>query len=471
LKQAKILALMMVLVVAPLALAQGGGKRPEQSNGSTAAARALEVYEQGKRLYDAKDYAGALERFDQAAAIEPDKARWHYNRGLALRKLDRFAEARDALLHSRTLDPAYKRAEIDDKLREMGFSPTAPPSPPTSEPSTPSVDAPASEPSTSSVSTPPAAPPAPSVIPRGGTSKKPADPICALCPCIGMALLFFLLIRWQMPKVTPARDSPRASTLQPGNEELAPLEERLNQVAASLVQVEHALRLKEDADLRALLNQATTAAQNARQVMEDLRKGTAARSAVKRRIDKAHEAANAAAAHARGLFGEQAFLPEGERVGCYFCARPLANPAFRMQVPLKRGSQVTNVLACPPCANMAAAGQPPPVKVRRSSSGQTQHWSEVRGYDPYTHRHQPHPDMSTMPAWQYAPERSLGEVAALAAGGALATGLGAYGVSRLLDLDSASEAAAAQAVTQAVTQAAAKRASERREERDWKDHS
>jgi hypothetical protein len=284
-----------------------------------------------------------------------------------------------------------------------------------------------------------------------------------------MALFFFLLIRRQLSKAKPLQDSHHTSTttLQPRSEELAPLEGQLKQVAASLVQVEHALRLNEDADLRALLNQATMAEQNAWQSMEDFRKGTASRSAVKRRIDKAHEATEAAVAHAHGLFGEQAFLPEGERVGCYFCARPLANPSFRMQVPLKRGSQVTNVLACPPCANMVAAGQPPPVKVGRSVTGLTQHWSELHGYDPYTHRHQPYPGMSTMPAWQYTPERSLGEVAAMAAGGALATGLAAYGVSRLLDLDSASEAAAAQAATQA----AAKRASERREERDWKDHS
>ncbi|EPX57428.1 tetratricopeptide repeat domain protein [Cystobacter fuscus DSM 2262] len=455
-KQTKSLSLVVILLLAPVALAQGGGRSPQQSAGKTAA-RALEVYEQGKRLYDAKDYAGALERFDQAAAIEPDKARWQYNRGLALRKLDRFTEAREALLQSRTLDPAYKRAEIDDKLREMGFSPTPPPSTPASEPPDPSV------------STPPAPPPELSVVLREETSKKPANPVWALCPYAGMALLFFLLIRWKLSKAKPLQDPHRASTstLQPRSEELAPLEERLKQVAASLVQVEHALRLKEDADLRALLNQATMAEQNAWQSIADFRKGTASRSAVTRRLDKAHEAAEAAVAHARGLFGEQAFLPEGERVGCYFCARPLANPSFRMQVPLKRGSQVTHVLACPPCANMAAAGQPPPVTVQRLGNGQTQHWSELRGYDPYTHRHQPYPDMSTVPAWQYTPERSLGEVAAMAAGGALATGLAAYGVSQLLDLDSASEAAAAQAATQA----AAKQASERREERDWKDHS
>src|SRR5690242_18696376 len=175
----------------------------------------------------------------------------------------------------------------------MGFSPVPPPSAPASEPPAPSVDAPASEPPAPSISTPPAPPPEPSVVPRGETSKKPANPMSSFCVCSGMALLFFLLMRWQLSKTKPLQDPHRASTstLQPRSEEFAPLEERLEQVAASLVQVEHALRLNEDADLRALLNQATMAEQNAWQSMADFRKGTSSRSAVTRRIDKAHEAA------------------------------------------------------------------------------------------------------------------------------------------------------------------------------------
>ncbi|OJH36839.1 tetratricopeptide repeat protein [Cystobacter ferrugineus] len=460
-KQGKILALVGVLVVAPMALAQGSSGSPNQSEGNTAA-RALEVYEQGKRLYDAKNYAGALERFDQAAAIEPDKARWQYNRGLALRKLNRFAEAREALLHSRTLDPAYKRAEIDDKLREMGFSPAAPlmstETPPGPSTSTSTPDSPPT-----STETPPSPNPTPAPDPKRTDS---TGACCLLLCLIGGGALFAM---WRARKNAPTTAPPtkRYTSTLPRDEEIAPLLTRLDQAADALIQVEHALRLDEDADLRALLNQATLAEQNARQALESAQRGVATLASVERRIKETEEGTAAAVARARELFGERAFLPEGEHVGCYFCARPLANPSFRMQVPLKRGSQVTHVLACPPCANMAAAGQPPPVKVRRSVTGLTQHWSEVRGYDPYTHRHQPHPDMGTMPAWQYTPERSLGEVAAMAAGGALATGLAAYGVSQLLDLDSASEAAAAQAATEA----AAKRASEHREERDWKDHS
>ena len=237
-----------------------------------------------------------------------------------------------------------------------------------------------------------------------------------------------------------------------------------------LIQVEHALRTREDADLRAQLNQATQSEQRARQALERAEKNLATSAPVKGLVDDVHQHAELALGHARELFGEQALLPKGERVGCYFCARPLANPDFRRRVPIKRRAQVHEVLACPPCANMAAAGQPPPVTVQRRPKGRILHWSELPDYDPYTHRHQPLPDMGTALAWEKTSLRPLGEVAALAAGG-LATGLAAYGVSLLLDLDSVSEEVAAHAAAQAATQAAAKKASESRENRDWKDHS
>ncbi|EAU69342.1 tetratricopeptide repeat domain protein [Stigmatella aurantiaca DW4/3-1] len=403
-----------------------------------ASAQALAVYEQGKRLYDAKDYAGALERFDQAAALEPGKARWQYNRGLALRKLNRFEEARTALLQSRTLDPAYKQAEIDDKLREMGFS-----------------DEPVQETGRAS-------------SPKGFQALGPL--LCGVGPFVGaMAVLYWMFRRSASRKRRdPARSSrPPSSSPVPRPEELRLLNTRLEQLSSSLVQVEHALRLEEDADLRALLNQATLAEQRSRDALDRARQGQLPLDAAAGQLRAAQDSAEAALKRAQSLFGERAFQPEGARVGCYFCARPLANPAFRMLVPLKRGADVTKVLACPPCANMASAGQPPPVKVRQLRNGQTQHWSELDGYDPYLHRHKPYPEMGTVPSWEYAPQRSLGEVAAMAAGGALATGLAAYGMSKLLDLDTASEAAAAQAATQA----SAARASERREERDWRDHS
>ncbi|MDC0709964.1 hypothetical protein POL68_15930 [Stigmatella sp. ncwal1] len=440
-KQGNILALGVMLLLAPMARAQEEAGDPAPSE--AASAQALAVYEQGKRLYDAKDYLGALERFDQAAALEPDKARWQYNRGLTLRKLNRFEEARTALLHSRALDPAYKQAEIDDKLQEMGFSDTP----------APEIKRVAS--------------PTPTGFQGLGSL------LCGVGPFVGALAILYWMFRRSASRRQREHGGPLPSSAQlpavpvSQREEFAPQDPRLDPVSNSLAQVEHALRLDEDADLRALLNQATMAEQRAREALERARKKQLPQKAAEEQLRAAQESTEAAVKRARSLFGERAFQPEGERVGCYFCARPLANPAFRAQVPLKRGEDITKVLSCPPCANMASAGQPPPVKVHQMRNGQTEHWSELDGYDPYTHRHKPYPHMNLVPAWQYTPERSLGEVAALAAGGALATGLAAYGVSKLLDLDTASEAAAAQAATQA----SAVQAGQRREERDWRDHS
>ncbi|SET36170.1 tetratricopeptide repeat protein [Stigmatella erecta] len=413
-KQRNILALGVLLFLAPLAWAQ---EVPETS------AQALSVYEQGKRLYDAKDYAGALGWFDQAAALEPGKARWQYNRGLALRKLGRFEEARAALQHSRTLDPAYKQAEIDDKLRELEAS---------------------------------------------GSEGIPTPVLVILGVIFGVGgILLFVMYRVFKAASSLRKHRPWGLEAPVPQKDLRRYEARLEKSAGKLIQVEHALRLDEDADLRAVLNQATMAEQRAHEALARVQEGGLRLPEAEVDVQNAQESAEAARQWAQRLFGEKAFLPEGERVGCYFCARPLANATFRKRVPLKRGTDVTDVLACPPCANMASAGQPPPVKVLTAPGGKAQHWSELEGYDPYTHRHKTYPNLSQVPAWQYTPERSLGEVAAMAAGGALATGLAAYGVSKLLDLDGASEAAAAQAAAQE----AAVRAGERREERDWRDHS
>ncbi len=435
------LALLLGTVTAAQPATGGEGAAAGDTDRS---AQALSVYEEGKRLYDAKDYAGALEKFDQAAALEPGKARWQYNRGLALRKLNRYQEARDALLQSRTLDPEYKRAEIDDKLREMGFSTED--SPGTTRPGSSSDDT------------------AATII---------AALMCLLPPVVfvaGIILMIRILRRKARSAAASSGESarPRGTSKAPLRKvDVGPLNQRLERVASALIPVEHALRLQEDDDLRAILNRATMAEQRARDEVEKARSGKKVDpEAINALVSEAEEGSTAAAERARSLFGDRAFLPEGERVGCYFCARPLANASFRMQVPLKRGSDVTPVLACPPCANMAAAGQPPPVKVRMEG-GRTVHWSELGEYDPYTHRHKHYPGTRMVPAWDFTPHRSLGEVAAIAAGGALATGLAAYGVSRLLDLDSAQESAAAQAAAEA----AARQASERREERDWKDHS
>ncbi|WP_224368820.1 tetratricopeptide repeat protein [Hyalangium versicolor] len=465
------LGLAVLLGTAAVAKAPAGkGATKAEAGGNP---RALAVYEEGKRLYDAKKYAAALQKFDQAAELEPDKARWQYNRGLALRKLNRFPEAREALLKSRALDPEYKRAEINDKLREMGFSPED--STPTT-PSTPATEPPAAvDAPTQGADTAPPLPPAP-VTQEASSQRREGQGSGGLCCAVGggaaLVGLVMLFRRFRRSKESRGEEQGNAQSARRATpEDLQSLEALLEKAAASLIPVEHALRLGEDPDLRAMLNQATMSEQRAREGLERARSTRILPPSLDGQCREAEERAYAALERAKSLYGDKAVLEEGERVGCYFCARPLANPAFRQQVPIKRGSEVVHVLACPPCANMASAGQSPPVKVVIDQNGQRVHWSELEDYSPYVHRHRPYQGARLVQPWEYTPQRSMGEVAAMAAGGALAAGAVAYGVSRLLDLDNAQEAAEAEEAAQAAAQAAARRASERREERDWKDHS
>lgn len=424
------------------------------------AAQAMAVYEDGKRLYDAKNYLGALGKFDQAAALEPDKARWQYNRGLVLRKLKRDDEAREAFQKSRALDPAYKRSEIDAKLRDMGFDPAGATS------GMPLLPAPAE--GAASGAAPPAAP---------APARSQGFPLLPCLGCfavvVGGLIMVVLLIRrilkgWRTSRgtlyapVLPSGGPPRPGALKAE-------ESRLEKLAATLAAAEHALRLREDEDLRALLNQATQDETRARETFKRARKGQGGAGDLPGLLATAEEAAAAAVEKARELFGDAAFQEGGPRVGCYFCARPLASETYRARVSLKRGTEVTEVLACPPCANTAARGQAPPVKALVGEDGQMRHWSEIPDYDPYLHRHQPYPGASLVPGWKFAPGgRSLAEVAALAGGGALAGGLLAYGAGRLLDLDTAQELGLAQEASQA---AALKAGGSAFVPQDLRDHS
>jgi len=340
-KPCNALALVWVLISSPVVLAQAPGDpaAPPPSASADSSAAALRVYEEGKRRYDAKDYVGALRKFDEAAALEPGKARWQYNRGLVLRKLDRYDEAREALLRSRELDPAYKRAEIDDKLTEMGFP----------------VD---------SAPVPADGTPVPASAPRASAPQEPEDPVAnaiALVICIGVpaalgvGLIVFLRAMFRKEPAAPAKAPARPRrAYAPG--ELAARSDRLARLGETLVSVEHAMRLGEDPDARALLNRATDSEQKARAALLTAGQGEEELPRADALLSEAESMAQQAMERLRTQFGEQAFSGTGERVGCYFCARPLANAEFRRRVPLKRGAEVTEVLACPPCANLAAAG-------------------------------------------------------------------------------------------------------------------
>jgi tetratricopeptide (TPR) repeat protein len=483
-----------------------GVPRVAQAQAPTASAadtkkQAQALFDEGKRRYDARDYTGALETFRQGAALEPTKGRWPYNQALALRKLKRKQEARDAFLRSLQVEPTYRRADVLEKLQDMGFSPpsetpapgtgsspggTETPHPPadTGSPGTPgttgdtgpSVDTGPSPGGASADSRPggsetrtdsPAAPSAPETQAADPVSDAIASIICCMCPVVGLGGLGFLvywLVRrskaksgggdggggsgWPQPT---ARTSTSAADLESRNT-------RLVHLSDTLIRVEHALRLGEDDDTRALLNRATLAEQRAFEALARAREGKGQLAAVDAALQEAEALARQAEARAQANFGPLAFSGDGERVGCYFCARPLANSDFRVQVPLKRGSSVDTVLACRPCANLVAAGQSPEVKVVQDG-GRTLHWSEVPDYDPYIHQHRRYFGSRAVPAYDFTPGRSVAELAAMAAGGAVVGGLAVYGISKLLDLDSAREADAARAAAEA----AAMRASQERD--------
>lgn len=407
---------------------------PAQAQTQTTSDRALAIYEEGKKLYDAGDFGGARSKFNEAIKVEPSNARWHYNLGLAHRQLENFHAARDSLMKARELDPAYKRDEINQKLAGMGFEPAAG-----------------------------AAMPA-----RSHASSNPGNEgfinwmFAGLAVfVVGFAWFIVKQVRRSLPPFALAR-APYVKEPPPDAAEVARISHRLDTAAHQLVLVEHSLRFTEHADLRSQLDHAT-------QLEEDLRRRLAAARAGDTTefrtagwaIEQLEESARSATDLARQVIGPAALTAGGQRIACYFCARPLANPDYRRSVTLERGTSRARVVCCPDCAVQAQHGEAPAVLV--AEDGKT-HWSEIPGFDPYAARHGALVGVQRMPAWRHTPQRSFADLALLAAGSALAGGatasmLGpdqAVADEPLLDLDGAEKAGLAREATRA----AAKRARE-----------
>jgi len=390
-------------------------------------AAALAIYAEGKNAYDAGDYVTARSKFIQAIKRDPNNARWYYNLGLVHRQLDNIQAARQALLKARELDPNYKKAEIDKKLSSMGFGGGGE--------ATPSAT-PASENPTGNTLAPTTNPEPPPIPEEEGT----------LIPWEGLAIgggfLFmvgvglFAFLRGRSSQAAPAATPLRAA-----------LEGRLKEVAAQLAQVEHALRLGEHPDLRNQLEYATRAEATARRKLaQTVSNDKKAMQKTLQSLDEASNAATKAVALATQLHGPAAFADQGEAVGCFFCARPLANPEVRRIVSMKRGDTRQEVLACPECAAQAGRGESP--AVRTGPDGQT-HWSEQPGFDPYAARHGLQADGKRVPAWQFQPARPVADIARTASGGLLGgAGLLAAGAAvaapLLFDLDAARQTGLAQ---------------------------
>jgi len=411
-------------------------------------AAALAIYAEGKKAYDAGDYLTARSKFILTIKRDPNNARWYYNLGLVHRQLDNIQAARQALLKARELDPNYKKSEIDKKLASMGFGDGA-----STPAATPANESPASK-------TPARADnPEPHPLPVEEETFIPWEGLA-----IGGGFLLVAVIG--LIAFLRGRSSQAAPTATPLR---AALEGRLRGVAAQLAQVEHALRLGEHPDLRNQLEYATRAEATARHKLTiAVTNDKKSMQKLTQSLDEASNAAAKAVALATQVHGPAAFAGQGEAVGCFFCARPLANPDVRRIVSMKRGETRQEVLSCPDCAAQAGRGESP--AVRTGPDGQT-HWSEVPGFDPYSSRHGLQADGKRVPVWQFQPARPVADIARTASGGLLGgAGLLAAGAAvaapLLFDLDSARQSGLAQeALKASARQASGERSS------SFSDHS
>lgn len=418
-------------------------------------AAAIVAYAEGKKAYDAGDYITARRKFVQAIKQEPDNARWYYNLGLSLRQLDNPRAARQAFLKARELSPGYKKAEIDKKLADLGFAADA-----QDASTTPATNSPAG--STALID--PAATPAAASSDTSQVQPSPARSDSSTSSTfiwgfISFTLVIVLLIGFAIIKLLLwlFRRKPQATPV--ANQKLIGLQQgRLDEIAAQLALVEHAMRLGENPDLRNQLEYATRQEAEARRVLRDAsHKDAKALRKLAPSVDNAATAAADASKLASELHGAAAFSGQGDAVGCFFCARPLANPDVRRIVAMKRGDLRQEVLSCPECAAQAGRGEAP--GVRTGPDDQT-HWSEQPGFDPYASRHGHQADGQRIPVWQLQPARPLADIARAASGGLLSgsgvlagAGLLAAGTAvaapLLLDLDAARQAGLAREALQA----------------------
>lgn len=423
-----------------------------QPAASTAADKtALSIYNEGKKLYDAGNYTAARSKFLEASRRDPENPRWYYNIGLAHRQLDNPQAARQAFMKARSLDPKYKQKEIDEKLRDMGF-----------DPGTPADDQPRSGQNTDSGQQQETATPASDNI--ANAEEIPVDVeedyTAAIVFFVMIGLFVGISIFVLRRTLFAAKPGAKNSVVQIDHQAIAAASEKLQAVSAQLISIEHAMRLGEHTDLRSLLEHATLLEAAARQDIEKAKQGnTSALRKAQQHITEAGSNAKQATELATRIYGDQAFAGQGEKVGCFFCARPLATPEVRQPLGMKRGTETDTVIACPDCAAQAARGEAPRI---RTGNGQQQHWSDEADFDPYRARHSDGP-VRRVPAQDFRPMQPVSQLAQQAGGAAMLgvgalTGAGAaMAASHFLDLD----ALKASQQTQQATSETANRVRER----------
>ena len=382
-------------------------------------AAAMAVYEEGKALYDAKRYDEALAKFDEAARLEPGKARWQYNRGLALRKLKRNDEARQAFYESQRLDPEYKRDEIREKLGDVG-----PPSTGSSDSGGDAVGG---------------------VIALG---------ICGLIALVGVVLT---VVVFRAFRAKPAASTPPPSSKPSMHQARA--HGVMRELGPRLARLEHAMSVGEDAEARKHLDLGFTLFT---QVRELWRRDRAEVREVETLAGRLREAVELAEARLRARHGAAFDTALGPRVGCFFCARPIPNEEARQVVSLKVRGQPSQVQACQLCARRAGTNVPPKVVMVGD-----QHWAANTGIDPYAFAYSDQSNASReVPLGVLSREGlDVGHLAMLAG---LAGVAGAV-AGKVLDVDALAESEAATAAAAAAARSAVSRRSD--SSSGWRDHS
>jgi Flp pilus assembly protein TadD len=101
------LPLLAVLLVA------GCARRPDGRAAAAPQARSQTLIEAGNVLYRAHDYVNAAKRYGAAAAVKPDDPAAQFGLGMALARLGRDDEAREAYARARELAQRARGAGPD----------------------------------------------------------------------------------------------------------------------------------------------------------------------------------------------------------------------------------------------------------------------------------------------------------------------------------------------------------------------
>jgi Flp pilus assembly protein TadD len=102
-------AAVALMLCAAVATGAGCSKPAPRASGSafpaadTARARSQALVENGNQAFEAGDYALAARRYAAAAVVDPDDPAAYYGMGMALSKLGRDEQAREAYQKSREL--------------------------------------------------------------------------------------------------------------------------------------------------------------------------------------------------------------------------------------------------------------------------------------------------------------------------------------------------------------------------------